>query len=110
MTHNELPVPDYDQLAPGTLQPRIRSLTAEQLDVLIEHERSGQNRPNYLEVLTARSDELAAGTEPTGGHPEDAPHVTGTPGTSSADPSHSPEGTSPLRHGVASQTPSRGKP
>ncbi|MFV9431831.1 hypothetical protein [Rhodococcus rhodochrous] len=110
MSHHDLPVPDYDELAPGTLAPRIRALDEAQLTVLIEHEQKNQNRPNYLEVLTARRDELASGAEPTGGDPTNAPPVDHTSSGSPVDPSHSPDDHTPLRHGVAEQTPKRGKP
>jgi hypothetical protein len=109
MTQDDLPLPNYDQLPLGSLQHRIRSLDDAQLRKLIEHERAHGHRAPVLQVLTARLDQLEHGAEPSGGDQRNAPEVTGTAGGSPVDPSHSPSGNTPLRHGVYHQTPARGK-
>ncbi|MGA9873504.1 MAG: hypothetical protein WBQ44_20480 [Rhodococcus sp. (in: high G+C Gram-positive bacteria)] len=103
-------VADYDQLTVGSIESRIRSLSEEQLAQVIEHEKQAANRPHVLLILSARSESLRNGAEPSSGDPTAAPPVSGTAGTSAANPSQAPEGTTPLRHGVAEQTPARGKP
>ncbi|NKY87321.1 hypothetical protein [Nocardia veterana] len=109
-TGNELPLPDYDQLTVGSIEHRARALDAGQVRQLLDHERSAAHRPRVIEILSARLDQLAAGAEPSGGDPGQAPPVSGHAGGSAADPSHSPADNTPLRHGVAEQTPNRGKP
>ncbi|MCT2583497.1 hypothetical protein [Actinophytocola gossypii] len=108
MAH-DLPLPDYDQLTLGDLRHRIRSVGEEQLRALIDHERAHGNRTPVLELLTARLDELEHGAEPAPGDPRQAPEVTGTRGGSPVRPSTAAEHTTPLRHGVEEQTPSRGR-
>lgn len=108
--HEALPLPDYDQLTLGTMEHRIRSLEIGQVRQLLEHESSTAHRPRAMEILSARIDQLEAGAQPSGGDPTNAPPVAGTPGGSHADPAHSPTDNTPLRHGVAEQTPARGKP
>ena len=105
-----LPLPDYDQLTLGSIEHRIRSLDLDQVKQILEHERSTAHRPRAVEILTARISQLESGAEPSGGDPTNAPPVAGTAGGSPVDPSHSPSDNTPLRHGVAEQTPARGKP
>ncbi|MFL6141257.1 MAG: hypothetical protein ACJ72N_05195 [Labedaea sp.] len=109
MSHDKLPLPDYDQLPIGSVQHRIRSLDDTQLRALIEHERQHGNRTPILEILTARLDQLANGAQPSGGEQRQAPEVTSTAGGSPVDPVHSPDDNTPLRHGVYGQTPARGR-
>ncbi|MBY6706841.1 hypothetical protein HQ308_08495 [Rhodococcus sp. BP-241] len=104
------PLPDYDQLTVGTIQHRCRSLDQDQMERLIAHERDAANRPQVLQILTARLGELRAGAEPSGGDPSAAPEVSDTPRQSNVGPEHSPTDHTPLRHGVTYQTPARGKP
>ncbi|WP_280239070.1 hypothetical protein [Nocardia abscessus] len=109
-TSEALPLPDYDQLTIGSIEHRVRSLELDQVRQLLEHERATAHRPRVVEILSARIGQLEAGAQPSGGDPSNAPAVTGEPGSSPVDPSHSPEDNTPLRHGVAGQTPARGKP
>jgi hypothetical protein len=110
-THNDpLALPDYDQLTLGSIEHRIRSLDLAQVQDLLEHERATAHRPHAVAVLTARISQLEAGAQPSGGDPRNAPPVEGTAGDSAASPSHSPDDHTPLRHGVAEQTPTRGTP
>jgi hypothetical protein len=111
MAHNdELPIPDYDQLPLTELRHRVRALDDGQLKTLFEHETAHGNRIPVLEVLHARSKEIHDGAEPSSGDPAKTPRVTGARGGSPVSEATAAEPTSPLRHGDAGQTPSRGKP
>ncbi|BBZ05899.1 hypothetical protein MDOR_00680 [Mycolicibacterium doricum] len=107
---DDLPLRDYDQLALPDLRHRIRSLDEPQLRSLFDHETEHGNRIPVLEVLHARLQELHDGAEPSGGDQSNAPGVTGTPGGSQVQESTAARSNTPLRHGVAYQTPTRGKP
>jgi hypothetical protein len=106
----DLPLPDWDQIALGDLQHRIRSLTATQLEAVLTYECAHAARVPVLEIVEARQRELAAGAEPSGGDPARAPRVHGTPGGSAVNEATAAQAATPLRHGVAFQTPKRGKP
>jgi hypothetical protein len=106
----DLPIPDYDQQPLTELRHRIRTLDEPQLRAVFEHETEHGNRIPVLEVLHARLKELTHGAEPSPGDPANAPGVTGTPGGSSVQESTAAQANTPLRHGVANQTPARGKP
>ena len=67
--HDELPVPDYDQLPLGSLQARIRSLGAEGVQALLSYEQSHGDRLPVVQVLRRRLEDLEAGAEPTDGDP-----------------------------------------
>jgi len=111
MAHSdELPIPDYDQLALPDLRHRIRSLEEEPLRQLFDHETEHGNRIPVLEVLHARLKELHDGAEPSGGDQSNAPGAAHTSAGSPVQESTAAEPHTPLRHGVAGQTPSRGKP
>ncbi|GGM08088.1 hypothetical protein GCM10010129_59990 [Streptomyces fumigatiscleroticus] len=101
---NTLPLPDYDHLPVGSLQGRIRSLTAEEVEELLAYERSHADRLPVTEVLAARLEQLRAGAEPTSGdpaapRPEQSEHRSGSPVT----PSTSPQPSSPPPHGTPDQ-------
>jgi hypothetical protein len=111
MAHSdELPIPDYDQLSLPDLRHRVRSLEEGPLRRLFDHETEHGNRIPVLEILHARLKELHDGAEPSGGDQSNAPGVTPTPSGSPVQEATAAEPGTPLRHGVASQTPSRGKP
>lgn len=110
MSQTDLPIPDYDQISLGDLRHRIRSLDREQLAAVLTHEAGHAARVPVFEVLEARMRELEAGAQPSSGDPANAPRVEGTPGGSPVQQATAAQATSPLRHGVAQQTPSRGKP
>lgn len=107
---DHLPLPDYDQLGLGDLQHRIRALDEPQLRTLFDYENAHANRIPVLELLHARLGELQAGAAPSGGDPANAPEVSGTSGGSPVGEATAAEPQSPLRHGVAAQTPNRGRP
>ncbi|MER6980881.1 hypothetical protein ABT317_28905, partial [Streptomyces carpinensis] len=41
-----LPLPDYDQLPLGSLEGRVRSLSAEEVEELLAYERTHADRPS----------------------------------------------------------------
>jgi hypothetical protein len=111
MAHGEeLSLQDYDQLPLNELRHRIRSLEEGQLRSLFDHEEAHGNRIPVLEVLHARLRELHHGAEPSPGDPSRAPGATRTAHDSPVKESTAAEPGTPLRHGVAAQTPSRGRP
>jgi len=71
---NEPAIPGYEGLPIGTLQHRIRALPQQRLRGLIDYESSHADRPQVLQILNSRLNELENGAEPTGGdqdfHPE----------------------------------------
>ncbi|MGE0217036.1 hypothetical protein [Mycolicibacterium sp.] len=106
----ELPLPDYDQLSLGDLQHRIRSLDEDALRAVLVHECGHAARVPVLEILEARLRELEGGAAPSPGDPQRAPRVESNPGGSPVQQSTAAQAGSPLRHGVAYQTPKQGKP
>ncbi|MDA2890588.1 hypothetical protein PDG61_06680 [Mycolicibacterium sp. BiH015] len=106
----DLPLPDYDQLTLGDLQHRVRSLDADQLEAVLTYEAGHAARVPVLEALEARARELENGATPSSGDPRRAPTVESTPGGSPVQESTAAEANTPLRHGVANQTPKRGRP
>lgn len=106
----ELPLADYDHLPEGSLQHRIRSLEAEELQQLLDYEVAHANRPSVVQLLAARQDQLAEGATPSSGTGEERPEQSeGSPGGSRVDPNAAAEPGQPLRHGLADQTPNRGR-
>lgn len=110
MSDTDLPIPDFDELSLGDLRHRIRSLDAEQLNAVLTHEAGHAARVPVLEILEARQRELDDGAQPSPGDPTNAPPVQGASGGSPVQESTAAQATTPLRHGVANQTPARGKP
>jgi hypothetical protein len=110
MSDPELPLRDFDQLPIGELQHRIRSLDESQVRALVEHEHAHGGRVPVLQFLESRLDQLRQGAEPAPGDPQAAPSVSGTPGGSPVSESTAAPNSTPLRHGVAGQTPARGRP
>jgi hypothetical protein len=111
MAHSdELPLPDYDQLPLPDLRHRIRALDEGQVRALFDHETAHGNRIPVLELLHARLKELHHGAEPSSGDPTKTPGVSGAQGGSPVQESTAAEPGTPLRHGVAAQTPARGRP
>jgi hypothetical protein len=106
---HELPLPDYDQMSLGDIRHRIRSLDEEALNRILTHEAGHAARVPVLEVLEARLRELQAGAQPSAGDPTRAPDIEGTAGGSPVQESTAAVAGTPLRHGVANQTPKRGR-
>lgn len=90
---DQLPIPDYDHLAVGTLAHQIRSLDASGLQALLDYEKGHGNRLPVVQVLERRFAELQDGDEPSGGDPT----------TSGAQSSPAPQHTSKI-------TPAKGSP
>jgi hypothetical protein len=70
MSATELPIPDFDHLPLGDVSSRIRSLTIDQLNTLVDFELTHAARVPILQVLGTRRQELAAGARPTDGDPQ----------------------------------------
>src|SRR3954451_9928289 len=64
-SHDDLPLPDYDHLPTGSLEGRIRSLTADQVATVRAYEEAHANRVAVLQLLDARAARLEQGAEPT---------------------------------------------
>lgn len=110
MSEDQLPIPDYDHVAEGALEQRIRSLAAGELEQLDDYERSHADRPHVRQILAARLEQLRAGAEPSKGGQSPPAQTQGGPEPetgSSAGPATAAEPGQPLRHGVAEQTPNR---
>lgn len=75
----ELALPDYDQLPTGSLQHRVRSLTLDQVEQLLDYERGHGDREGVKQVLAARLTELDAGAQPSPGSQETRPESPGPP-------------------------------
>jgi len=103
VTRDELPVPDYDHLPVGSLGHRIRSLEAEDLDVLRRYEEAHANRPAVLQILDHRLLDLAEGQRPSGGDAT-APAAEAAPAPSAG------SAVSPETSGPALNPPSHGVP
>lgn len=103
VTRDMLPVPDYDHLPVGSFGHRIRSLAAEDLELLRRYEQAHANRPLVLRILDQRLLGLAEGDHPSGGDAAAAPaEPTGAPDTAGA--------VSPQTAGPALNPPSHGVP
>jgi hypothetical protein len=93
---DQLPIPDYDHLAVGTLAHQIRSLDASGLQALLDYEKAHGNRLPVVQVLERRFGELQDGDEPSGGDPT----TSGSQGRSA-----SQHGSNVTRGGPAARSP-----
>jgi hypothetical protein len=102
---DDLPIPDFDHLAVGSLEHRIRSLDAAAIERLIDHERSHGKRQRLLLILQSRLDALHSVAQPPSGRsPATATGnltTRGMPGESSG---------SPVTEGPSVNPPSQGVP
>jgi hypothetical protein len=64
----EFPIADYDNLKVAEILPLIRRLDAQELEVVAQHEESGEGRQTILNLIDTRLDALEAGA----GAPEPA--------------------------------------
>ncbi|MFI2642241.1 hypothetical protein [Streptomyces sp. NPDC018610] len=105
---SSLPLPDYDHLPLGSLESRVRSLSAGEVEELLAYERTHADRLPATEVLTARLEQLRSGAEPSQGDPAALrPEQGGSRAGSPVTPATSPQPSSPPPHGTPDQ---RGKP
>jgi hypothetical protein len=96
------PMPDYDALSVGDIAHRARSLSAPDVERLMEYERGHAARTPVLEVLSARLAQLEAGHEPSpGGAPPPPPE--GTRSGSPVGPDTAGEPVHPPPHGTPQQ-------
>jgi hypothetical protein len=105
-----LPIPDFDQLPTAGLAHRVRTLDADGLVVLLDHERAHADRPAVVQLLEHRLDRIRSGdAQPSGGDPAGVqPEHAPPPAAGSPVPDGDRTDTNqPLRHGVAGQTPNR---
>ncbi len=80
--HDQLPLPDYDQLPVAGLPSRIRMLDAAGVETLLAYEQAHADRPQVVEILTNRLTSLREGAQPSGGDPlapaaDDPVHAAG---------------------------------
>lgn len=69
---SEPPLPNSDQLAVPDLQHRIRALDLAGIDQLLAQELDHAHRPQVIQLLQSRSEQLKAGATPSGGDPSTA--------------------------------------
>jgi hypothetical protein len=101
--HDQLPLPDYDHLPLGSLEPRISTLDADGVAQLVAYEEAHGNRLPVLNVLRRRLEALRAGAQPSGGDP-----LAPTPEIQHAPPAGS--AASPATEGPPINPPSHGDP
>lgn len=100
MQDEEFPLPDYDHLSTGSLQHMIRSLGQPELTRVLDYEQAHNNRPQVVEAMNQRLDELQNGAEPAPGeHRAEPAEARDTAKGSPVTPSGSPEPMHPPRHG-----------
>lgn len=68
MSRHEPPLPDYDNLAAGSIESRSHALDPDGVRQLLDHERQHANRPQIVMMLEHRLASLEDGTaQPSGG-------------------------------------------
>jgi hypothetical protein len=79
LSHDELPLPDYDHMTLGSLRGRLRSLTVDQLVAVREYEKAHADRLPVITLVDNRIAKLAVeGGEPSpGGELPVKPQPTG---------------------------------
>jgi hypothetical protein len=107
LSHDELPLPDYDHMTLGSLRGRMRSLTIEQLVQVRDYEKAHADRLPVITMLDNRIAKLASDA--------DAPQPSGTPPTSPTPEQRTAAGgkgslVSPETSGPAMNPPSQGVP
>lgn len=70
MTHQEASLPDYDSLATGSIESRVRTLDPEGVRQLLAYEQAHAARPQIVMMLEHRLAALESGAaEPASGDP-----------------------------------------
>ena len=105
LSHDELPLPDYDHMTLGSLRGRMRSLTVEQLVQIRDYERAHANRLPVVTMLDNRIAKLA--TDASAPQPSGVPSDRPAPGQRS---SRSGSVVTPATSGPAMNPPSQGVP
>jgi hypothetical protein len=91
VSHHELPLPDFDQLPVTSVEARVRSLTEEQLDELLDYEQQHASRIQVVQILETRLDEVRAGAPLTEGSADPTrPEAVTSPGGTSATQTEGP--------------------
>src|SRR5919202_309289 len=98
-----LPLADFDHLQVGDLVPRIRSLDASQLEILLRHEREHGDRLPVVQALQARLDQVRGGAALSDGDPS-APSALAAPPAAGGSP------VQPATGGPVINPPSHGDP
>jgi hypothetical protein len=98
-----LPLPDFDHLTLGSVESRIRSLSAAQLRELVDHEASHAGRAAVLTLLRSRLEAVQAGAERSAGN-------TASPDPTSPEPAPARSKASPQTQGPPVNPPSHGDP
>lgn len=108
---SELALQDYDHLPEGSLAHRIRSLTVEELAQVLDYEREHANRLSVVQLLSERIKQVESGASLSSGtSSEERPEQAESPaGGSQVHPASGSQPAPPRRHGVADQTPKRGR-
>lgn len=101
--HRDLPIDDYDNLQPGDLQGRIRSLNSQDLELLLTYERKHADRRQVIELLLARLRQVEAGARPSSGGLGGASVAPPPQGTSPVTPDTAAPPIHPPRHGTPQQ-------
>jgi hypothetical protein len=109
LSHDELPLPDYDHVPLGHLPARIAPLTTEQVQQLIDYETEHGNRLPVQVVLENRLEALRNGAEPSGSVQTDFAEVPPAPGASGVSPQTAIRRTRPS-HGDAHASADRRPP
>jgi hypothetical protein len=102
-SHDEFPLPDYDNLPVGSIESRIRTLGEQDVRQLYDYEKAHADRVQVVQILENRLVALHRGeAEPTGGDPDAITPETGaTPvGSKKASPSQQGPPQNPPSQGV----------
>ena len=103
LPHDQLPLPDYDHLPVGSLEGRIRSLDADQLEQLLAYEEAHGDRLPVVQLLRTRIEAVRDGAPLSQGSTDAArPETPGAPEGSSP--------VSPTTTGPPVNPPSQGVP
>lgn len=101
---DELPLADYDQLAIGALEHRVRSLSSTETGMVLRYEQEHANRPGVVQVLSTRLDQLKHGSTPSPGDPNaGVDHPTASRAGSPVSPRTAAQPASSPPHGTPDQ-------
>ncbi|WP_210648709.1 hypothetical protein [Nocardioides sp. SYSU D00065] len=101
MTHHEAPLPDYDNLATGSIESRAHALDPDGVRQLLDYERQHANRPQIVMMLEHRLTSLESG---------DATPSTGDPGAPAPETAPGEAPAAAVTPGPPVNPPSQGDP